>query len=138
MSHLKLSSQLRRFLLTGLSATAIDSAVYTLMLYLGMDFSPAKACGFIVAVAFAYHGHRRWTFSTHGSRKRIAGFAGLYMTTFLINNLTNTLMLELLGKEQKIDIAAAFVIATGVTATVNFTMMKFFIFRPAKPVTAEE
>ena len=138
MSHLKLSLQLRRFLITGLSATAIDSAVYTLMLYLGMDFSPAKACGFIVAVAFAYHGHRRWTFGTHGSRKRIAGFAGLYVTTFLINNLTNTLMLELLGKEQKIDIAAAFVIATGVTATVNFTMMKFFIFRPAKPATAEE
>jgi len=138
MSHLKLSAQLRRFLITGLSATVIDSVVYSMMLYLGMDFSPAKACGFIAAVAFAYNGHRRWTFSTHGSRKRIAGFAGLYLTTFLINNLTNTLMLELLGKEQKIDIAAAFVIATGVTATVNFTMMKFFIFRPAKPAVAEE
>ena len=137
MSHLHLSAQLRRFLITGISATIIDSSVYSLMLYLGMDFSPAKACGFLAAVAFAYNGHRRWTFSTHGSRKRILGFAGLYMTTFVINNLTNTLMLEILGKEQKLDIAGAFVVATGITAIVNFTMMKFFIFRPAKVVPTE-
>jgi len=102
------------------------------MLYLGMDFSPAKACGFIAALSVAYNGHRRWTFSTHGSRKRIAGFAGLYITTFLINNLTNSLMLDILGKEQKIDIAGAFIVATGLTALVNFTMMKFFIFRSRK------
>gem|GEM_PF-4389423 len=134
MNQLQLPVQVRRFLITGLSATLIDSVVYSLMLYLGMDFSPAKACDFIAAVAFAYHGHRRWTFSSHGSRKRIAG---LYITTFIINNLTNTLMLEILGKEQKLDIAAAFVVATGITATVNFIILKFFIFRPKKPLPAE-
>jgi putative flippase GtrA len=138
MSQLHLSHQLKRFLITGVTATLIDSSVYSALLYLGMDFSPAKACGFIAAVAFAYNGHRRWTFSTHGSRKRIIGFSGLYITTFLINNLTNSLMLEILGKEQKLDIAGAFVVATGLTAVVNFTMMKFFIFRPKKPVTAED
>ena len=138
MSHLKLTSQLRRFLITGLSATAVDATVYSILLYLGLDYSPAKAGGFLTAVAFAYNGHRRWTFSTHGSKKRIVGFAGLYVTTFLINNLTNTLMLELLGTEYKTQVAAAFVVATGVTAIVNFTMMKFFIFRPAKPIIAEE
>jgi putative flippase GtrA len=140
MSQIKITAQLRRFLITGVSATVIDSSVYSLMLFLGMDFSPAKACGFIAAVAFAYQGHRRWTFSTHGSKKRMAGFAGLYATTFVINNVTNTLMLELYGKEEKLDIAVAFVVATGITAIVNFTMMKFFIFRPAKPgaVAAEE
>ena len=138
MSQLHLTRQLKRFLITGLSATLIDSIVYTLMLYLGMDFSPAKACGFIAAVAFAYNGHRRWTFSTHGSRKRIIGFTGLYITTFVINNVTNSLMLELLGKEQKLDIAGAFVVATGITAIVNFTMMKFFIFRPKRPVAARD
>lgn len=136
MSRVKLTAQLRRFLITGVSATLIDSTVYSLMLYLGMGFSPAKACGFIAAVAFAYNGHRRWTFSTHGSKKRIAGFAGLYVTTFVINNVTNTLMLELYGKEEKIDIAIAFIVATGITAIVNFTMMKFFIFRPKKTGTA--
>ena len=136
MSQIKLSAQLRRFLITGASATIIDSTVYSLMLFLGLGFSPAKACGFIAAVAFAYNGHRRWTFSTHGSRKRIAGFAGLYVTTFVINNVTNTLMLEIYGKEDKLDIAIAFVVATGVTAIVNFTMMKFFIFRPARPRTS--
>lgn len=138
MSQHRLSAQLRRFLITGLTATGIDSAVYSTLLYLGMDFSPAKACGFLVAVLFAYNGHRRWTFGSHGSRKRIAGFIGLYVTTFLINNLTNTMMLEILGKEQRIDIAGAFIVATGITAIVNFTMMKFFIFRPAKPIIAEE
>jgi putative flippase GtrA len=138
MSQIKLTAQLRRFLITGISATLIDSSVYSLMLYLGMDFSPAKAFGFIAAVAFAYNGHRRWTFSTHGSRKRIAGFAGLYVTTFVINNITNTLMLELYGKEDKLDIALAFVVATGITAIVNFTMLKFFIFRPKKPIPVQE
>lgn len=138
MSQVKLSAQLRRFLVTGLSATAIDSVVYTLMLYLGMDFSPAKACGFIAAVAFAYNGHKMWTFGTYGSRKRILGFTGLYLTTFVINNVTNSVMLEVLGKEQISDIAGAFVVATGITATVNFTMLKFFIFRPGKNAPPEE
>ena len=137
MSKHKLHIQLRRFIITGLAATMIDSAVYALLLYLGMDFAPAKACGFIAAVAFAYNGHRRWTFATHGSKKRIAAFATLYITTFVVNNLTNTLMLELLGKEQVVDIAAAFVVATGFTAVVNFTMLKLFIFRPQRPLTAD-
>ena len=137
MSAHKLSIQLRRFIVTGLAAAVVDSVVYGLLLYLGMDFSPAKACGFLAAVAFAYNGHRRWTFVTHGSKKRIAGFAGLYFTTFAVNNLTNTMMLALLGKEQVIDIATAFVVATGFTAVVNFTMLKFFVFRPRRPVTAD-
>ena len=133
MSSLHLSKQLRRFLITGLSATAIDFSVYTFMLYAGLDFPYAKACGFLTAVAFAYNGHRRWTFDSHSSRKRMLGFAGLYVTTFFINNLTNSLMLGLLGKE-KIGILGAFVVATGITAVVNFTMMKFFIFRAPKVV----
>ena len=137
MSKHRLTAQLRRFIITGLAAALVDSLVYSLMLYLGMDFSPAKACGFIAAVAFAYNGHRRWTFATHGSKKRIAGFAGLYVTTFVVNNVTNSLMLELLGKERVAEIAAAFVVATGVTAAVNFTMLKFFIFRRRQPVHAD-
>lgn len=71
--------------------------------------------------------------STHGSRRRIAGFAGLYITTLLINSLTNSLMLDILGRQQKTDIAGAFMIATGLTALVNFTMMKPLIFRPSRP-----
>jgi len=138
MSQLKLSAQLRRFLITGLSAAAIDATVYTMLLYIGLDYAPAKAGGFVAALAFAYNGHRRWTFSTHGSKKRMAGFAGLYITTFTINNLTNTLMLGILGTAQRTDVAAAFVVATGITAVVNFTMLKFLIFRPARPAAIED
>jgi hypothetical protein len=47
-------------------------------------------------------------------------------------------MLELYGKEDKLDIALAFVVATGITAIVNFTMLKFFIFRPKKPIPVQE
>ncbi len=132
MTERHLPTQLRRFIVTGLTATVVDSSVYALMLYLGMDFSPAKACGFMAALSVAYNGHRRWTFSTRGSRRRMAAFAGLYIMTFIINNLTNTLMLEILGKEQKTGIAGAFIVATGLTALVNFTVLKFFIFRPEK------
>lgn len=129
MSQLHLTTQLRRFLITGFSAAGIDFCVYTFMLYIGLDYDPAKACGFLAAVAFAYNGHRRWTFSTHGSKKRIAAFTMLYITTFIINITTNGAVLEYLGKDSKLDVLIAFVVATGITATVNFTMMKFVIFR---------
>lgn len=135
-----LSVQIKRFLITGFSAAGIDFCVYTLMLYFGLDYNPAKACGFLAAVAFAYNGHRRWTFTTHGSKKRITAFSLLYVTTFTINISTNWAVLEFLGKDSKPDVVIAFCVATGITAVINFTMMKFVIFRrlPEIEVGSEE
>lgn len=137
MSRHHISKQLKRFLVTGISATLIDLTCYSAFLYLGMGFMLAKGGSFLCAVSFAYLGHRSWTFMSHGSSSRLAAFSMLYLSALVINNVINLSMLETFGKEIE-GISISFVIATGITATMNFIVMKFFIFRPAKPVTAED
>jgi putative flippase GtrA len=150
---MRLTAQLRRFLITGFSATLIDLSFYSLFLYLlrhfwpdglhidadiplqfmsvGLEFMFAKVGSFMCAVIFAYHGHRSWTFMSHGSKKRATAFMTLYVSALVINATANSSILAIVGTEIT-GIATAFVIATGFTATINFVVMKFFIFRPAK------
>jgi len=131
MSQHHISNQLKRFLITGVSTTLVDLVCYSAFLYIGMGFMLAKASSFLCAVSFAYIGHRSWTFMTHGSTGRLAAFATLYVCALVFNNAVNLSMLELFGKQVQ-GIAIAFVIASGTTAAINFTVMRFFIFRPVQ------
>lgn len=136
MNQQHISRQLKRFLITGIGATLIDLACYSTFLYLGMSFMLAKAASFLCAVSFAYIGHRSWTFMSHGSSSRLTAFSMLYLSALVINNVINLSMLETFGKEIE-GIAISFVIATSVTATINFIVMKFLIFKPANQPEAE-
>lgn len=124
-----LLQQLKRYIMTGGVATLIDFCVYSSLLYFGMDFSYAKALSFLTALSFSYNGHRRWTFQSHGNLQRIIAFIVLYISSFVLNILSNAFMLELLGTDTKIKILAAFVVSTGLTAVLNFIILKFYIFR---------
>jgi len=66
---------------------------------------------------------------SHGSTSRLAAFSVLYVTALIINNAVNLSVLEIFGRDRE-GLAIAFVIATGITAALNFTVMKLLIFRP--------
>lgn len=127
--------ELLLFLLVGLSTVMIDSATYFGLLSLDiMSVAMAKALGFLLGTLFAYYANRFWTFghteSPPGSAWR---FCLVYASTLLANVLVNALALQMLA-----DIFGgpqlAFLIATGVSATLNFLGMKLFVFikKPAK------
>ncbi len=122
------------FLIVGTLTVIVDFVIYRgLVTGLAADVDLAKAVGFVSGTVFAYVFNRFWTF---GDRQHAAGSAArfivLYGATLAINVLINRAGLEILRSlETAVSVPMAFVLATGVSAALNFIGMKWFVFREA-------
>ena len=127
--------QLARFLLVGLTTVAIDYLSYRLLLALAAGHALAKTVSFVMGTVFAYFANRAWTFGETGSRAAPASalrFASLYGATLLCNVAANGLLLSAFAGHPRV-VQLAFVIATALSATLNFLGMKFYVFAPRLP-----
>jgi putative flippase GtrA len=123
----KLNTELGRFLIVGLTTVAIDFTVYRLLLATGLVVGLAKTAGFIAGTVFAYFANKKWTFGvqrTGVDAIEAARFAAVYAVSLAANVTTNGVVLHFLP-----SIVLAFLVATGVSATMNFLGMKFLVFR---------
>lgn len=121
-----------RFLVVGFTTVAIDYLTYRLLVRLGADYAPGKATSFIVGTVFAYFANRFWTFGGHGTTPApgsVPRFAILYGTTLLCNVAVNSVVLHVLAGFP-FALQGAFLVATGVSATLNFLGMKYLVFKP--------
>jgi putative flippase GtrA len=124
-----LKQQLQNFLLVGGTTAFIDFAVYKGLLLSGLtDVHTAKIIGFLSGTLFAYVANRFWTFQHNGrASKSVMRFGFLYALTLGVNVLVNGFVLQALegfgGR-----VLAAFLVATGVSASLNFIGMKMFVF----------
>jgi putative flippase GtrA len=129
--------ELAIFLVVGVLTVLVDYLSYRGIVWTALlDTNLAKGAGFLTGTVFAYYANRLWTF---GARPHAAGsawrFAALYTLTLLVNVYVNALMLQLLfGLPYPVQ--TAFVIATGLSATLNFLGMKHFVFIGTRPGTA--
>jgi putative flippase GtrA len=119
------------FLIVGGLTVLLDFLTYRALVWTtwtGID--AAKAIGFLTGTVFAYFANRAWTF---GSARHASGsaprFIVLYALTLGANVLVNALTLSA-GKGIAGIVEVAFVLATGVSATLNFIGMKFYVFKP--------
>lgn len=126
-----IKKELLFFLIIGVTTVLVDLCTYLLLIKLNfLLISFAKAFGFLSGTIFSYFANRYWTF---GNKKFISGnfwrFLVLYLTTLGTNVFVNNLSLIFF-----IDVTHAihlsFIIATGVSASLNFLGMKFFVFIP--------
>ena len=125
--------ELAIFLVVGASAVLIDLIVYRgLIGYLVIQVDMAKATGFLVGTLFAYLANRFFTF---GHKSHVQGsawrFSALYASTLCANILINAFALTLLADLDG-AILLAFMLATGVSASINFLGMKFFVFKQSQ------
>jgi putative flippase GtrA len=123
--------ELAIFLIVGVSTVLVDFISYRgLIGFQVMEVDMAKAAGFLVGTLFAYFANRFWTF---GHNPHVPGsvwrFSALYASTLGANVLTNALVLKLFA-DMAIAIQLAFLLATGVSACLNFLGMKLFVFKP--------
>jgi putative flippase GtrA len=122
------------FLIVGTLTVIVDFMIYRgLVIGLAADVDLAKGAGFVAGTVFAYFVNRFWTF---GGRQHARGsavrFIALYAGTLAVNVLINGVGLVVLASiGQDVAVAAAFIAATGVSATLNFAGMKWFVFREA-------
>lgn len=119
--------QVLRFLIVGGSNVGVDLLVYSVLITLALQVDAAKAASFLTGTAFAYFANRLWTFSAAGSAQRFAGFVSLYLATLVVNVGANSLVLQLFAHEQ-IGYVMGYLVATGLSASLNFLGMKYLVF----------
>nr|WP_301541448.1 GtrA family protein [Herbaspirillum rubrisubalbicans] len=117
--------------MVGVLTVMVDFCTYRLLLWGSvLDVATAKTIGFLTGTVFAYVANRLWTFRHTQSGGSIPRFALLYACTLGINVCINSAVLRLAGHSQA-AIGAAFILATGCSAVLNFLGMKFFVFKPS-------
>lgn len=138
-----LRKQLIKFSLIGVLAVLVDLIVYYLLLnvYPEKLFSVvsnemlSKAVSFICGMSVTYALNKIWTWKlTNHSNRRIVKFAFLYGSSLALNVGTNSTMLFLLYTYRHLlDLPnkyfIAFVIATGISASLNFAGQKLWVFK---------
>ena len=115
------------FLIVGSLTVLVDYLVYRGVIWVGVDV--AKGIGFLTGTLFAFIANRFWTF---GHKSHAPGsawrFIFLYLSTLLVNVAVNALALKVMT-DTMTAVRLAFLIATGVSASLNFLGMKFFVFK---------
>ena len=124
-------SQLTRFLFVGGTTVLIDFTFYSIFVLLGINTKFSKGFGFLIGTIFAYFANKNITFrSSHSGVFRFIIFSLLYILTLVVNVVTNETVLYILTFT-KTSYLLAFLIATTMSATMNFLGMKYIVF-PSK------
>lgn len=122
--------ELFRFLFVGSLTVLVDFLAYHFLLWADLlKIDPAKTIGFLCGALFAYFANRIWTFAhKQPARGGFFRFALLYSCTLGTNVLVNRSIISMLqNTPSKLQIA--FLIATTISAALNFIGMKWFAFK---------
>lgn len=128
--------ELSTFMVVGCLTVGLDFLMYQGLVYFFLfNVSLAKAVGFIGGCIFAYFANRFWTFNQQaicsGSLWR---FIIVYVVSLIANVLINQGILSIW--DSLTAFYMAFLVATGVSATLNFIGMKWFVFTQRTFVTS--
>lgn len=117
------------FLIVGALTVLVDFLTYRGLVWSeAVRVDVAKGGGFLVGTVFAYFANRLWTFAHVAPQPASQWrFGILYLITFGTNVTINAMLLKLLVNSTA-AIQLAFLIATGISASLNFLGMKRFVF----------
>lgn len=122
-----LTKQLLTFTVIGVFTVSIDYFIYISLLNKFNIVILAKITGYVLATSFAFFANKKWTFKNKkNSISQIIKFLFLYILTMAINSSVNSFFLDYLSGHSATNLS--FIIATGISAILNFAGMKIFIF----------
>jgi putative flippase GtrA len=123
-----LEYEIARFLIVGGTTVLIDLICYFILIYMSLDTSLSKGVSFSVGTVFAYFANRNYTFqSTMGGFFIFTVFTLLYLSTLVVNVVSNEIVLKLISQINS-SLIIAFLIATTLSASLNFIGMKYIVF----------
>ena len=127
-----LEYEVTRFLIVGGTTVLIDLICYFILIYTGFDTPLSKGISFSIGTVFAYFANRNYTFqSSMGGLFRFTVFTLLYLSTLIVNVVSNEIVLKLTSQING-SLMIAFLIATSLSATLNFIGMKYIVFNAQK------
>jgi putative flippase GtrA len=113
-----------RFLVAGLSAVGADLFIYFICLNF-FSYDLAKIFSFLSGSIVAFVTNKYWTFGKYERNyKEVLRFGLLYITTLVVNIITNKFTLEATD-----EVFFAFLLATGVSTVLNFIGQKWWVFK---------
>ena len=132
--------ELSIFLIVGLLTVGIDFSIYRGFIYLqpfGLDsINIAKGFSFISGTIFAYFANRFWTFNQQiTGAGSVLRFVVVYISGLIANITINYLYIKWFSSPAfalEYSLLIAFILATSVSALLNFIGMKFFVFTDRK------
>ena len=127
-----LEYEVARFLIVGGTTVLIDLICYFMLIYTGFDTPLSKGISFSIGTVFAYFANRNYTFqSSMGGFVRFTVFTLLYLSTLVVNVASNEIVLKFTSHING-SLMIAFLIATSLSATLNFIGMKYIVFKGKK------
>jgi putative flippase GtrA len=125
---MKFSKEISFFLIVGIMTVLIDFIVYFISRKFIINISEAKALGFISGTLFSFFANRNLTFKNHNNIwGHLFKFFILYSGTLFVNVTINYSLFHLLSDFQY-KVQLSFLIATSISAIINFIGMKHFVF----------
>jgi putative flippase GtrA len=123
------SRQIKYFLLIGIITVIIDYSTYRALNFFLANITVAKFFGFVFGTMFSFIANRNITFE---SKKyfwaHLSKFCLLYLTSMSVNIFLNNISLVfLINYTSKLHLS--FLIATIISATINFLGMKYIVFK---------
>ena len=124
-----MKKEILRFLLIGSTAVVIDMFFYASFIYIAIPSSISKGISFISGALFAYFFNRKYTFiNSSKNLMSLPPFILLYLSSLMMNIFTNELVLSFFNRSNYY-LSIAFIVATAVSATINFFGMKYIVFK---------
>lgn len=125
----KIQRQLVLYSLIGVSAVALDGAIYFFFLkVVRLPLSVAKLLGVVCSVVYGYVLNCRQTFCAKISARSLAAYCVVYGISIAQNIFTNAVLAARIP-ERFFPLIGAFLVATFISVCMNFLGMKFWVFR---------
>lgn len=116
-----------RFLIVGGISTAMNYAVFFILLGLSMQYQWASACGFMAGVIVGFPLNKAWTYraSSTMTTSVFYSYIAVYLASLIINVAAITMLVDLMHIEPRI----ANLVTIIITTVANFLGTKFWVFR---------
>ena len=128
MSVNLLSSEMSRFIATGLLAVSTDCLSYFILAEY-IPINTAKGVSFMLGSLVAFFFNKIWTFNNEDKlAPAVLQFSILYTSTLFANILINQITLSYISYNQ----VFAFFCATGTSTILNYIGMKYWVFSSSR------
>jgi len=122
-------SHIKRFLLSGGSATLLHYSVMALLIFLGIEAAYATAVGALCGAVFNYVLQYHYTFKSSKSHLETIG---VYGVTVLVGLLSNEVIFIFFYHYLEQSIIISQLLTTAIVTVQNYLLYKYFVFKGNK------
>lgn len=122
-----IKKQFLRFIIIGCSSTFVNYSIFFILFeYFSIYYIIASGTGFVSGVFFGYGFNKSWTFEI---KKKTKSYILKYFTIYAFSLFLGLGILKLLVEVFGIIPEIANILTIGVTTIVNFSGVKFWVFK---------